>query len=70
MKGWGYDYPYFDTDDKLKQAITTDFDEVPKNKGIHLFYNDSDVEITSKDANSLAEKALDWLNSLDTYSGN
>ncbi len=70
MKRWGYDYPYFDNLTTLKMSIERDFEEMPDNTGIHLFYHTHDSEVTAKDSIELAEKAANWLVETKDYNGN
>lgn len=70
MKGWGYDYPYYQKVDYLRQSIKDDFrDGLPDNVQVHLFYLVSDKIVQVTDGDDLADKAIDWLNTTGQYNG-
>jgi hypothetical protein len=70
MKGWGYDYPYYNKIDDLKAAIIRDFDGWPAHDEIHLFYYQDEGVITSDNPTDLAEDAVAWLQATGNYNGN
>jgi hypothetical protein len=71
QKGWGYDYPHYETSQKLLGAIQNDFEEgLPDHTEIHLFYYNQDEVIEATDALDLAVKATAWLVSTGEYYGN
>lgn len=69
MKGWGYDYPHYNSLDTLIGAIKNDFSDLPENSEIHLFYYTHDTAITAENADELAEKASEWLVGTGDYNG-
>lgn len=67
QRGWGYDYPYYPTAEYLKKNLEEDFEEIPENNEIHLFYYLHDQVITAETNTELAEKTIEWLNSTGDY---
>lgn len=71
MKGWGYDYPYYNKLKNLQTSITRDFaEDFPENDEIHLFYYTHDTVVEANNAEELAEKAVEWLQATGDYNGN